>query len=236
MLKWGQVATVTGSEIVSRASYYSGTTWYNVYLPVAHGWTVRRDRWSGPNTKTRISYTVDNYRGEITVNGREYVDGVVLADQRRPQRARCVTSFAYDLDRDESGNWIGALRPRLRVGMAVWSLLVIVWLAIAVAVATGVAADLASVDISPGGTARVSGNDTTQTVHCNDGHLTVSGNSNTVTVDGHCAGLAVAGNSNTVTVDSADTITLSGIRNRVIYHSGSPKIVTGGMSNRATSG
>ena len=69
LLKWGQVATVTGSEIVSRASYYSGTTWYNVYLPVAHGWTVRRDRWSGPNTKTRISYTVDNYRGEITLNG-----------------------------------------------------------------------------------------------------------------------------------------------------------------------
>jgi len=105
-----------------------------------------------------------------------------------------VTSFAYDLDRDESGNWIGALRPRLRVGMAVWSLLVIGWLAIAVATATGFAADLASVDISPGGAAHVSGNDTTKTVHCNDGH------------------------------------------NQVIYHSGSPKIVTGGMSNRATSG
>ena len=30
---------------------------------------------------------------------------------------------------------------------------------------------------------RASGNDTTKTVHCNDGHLTVSGNSNTVTVD-----------------------------------------------------
>jgi Protein of unknown function (DUF3060) len=86
-------------------------------------------------------------------------------------------------DRDESGNWTGGLRPRLKVGMAVWSLLVIVWLGIGIATATGFAADLASVDISPGGSARVSGNDTTKTVHCNDGHLTVSGNSNTVTVD-----------------------------------------------------
>jgi hypothetical protein len=37
LLKWGQVATVTGTEVLSRGTYYSGTTSYNVYLPVAHG-------------------------------------------------------------------------------------------------------------------------------------------------------------------------------------------------------
>jgi hypothetical protein len=72
-----------------------------------------RDRYSGPNVKTRISYTLDNCQGELAVSGREYTDGVVLADQRDPARARCVTSFAYDLDRDASGNWVGRLRPRL---------------------------------------------------------------------------------------------------------------------------
>jgi hypothetical protein len=36
LLKWGQVASVTGTEVLSRGTYYSGTTSYNVYLPVAH--------------------------------------------------------------------------------------------------------------------------------------------------------------------------------------------------------
>jgi hypothetical protein len=54
------------------------------------------------------------------VRGREYTDGVVLADPHKPSRALCVTTFAYDLDRDESGNWVGRLRPRLVVGMVVW--------------------------------------------------------------------------------------------------------------------
>lgn len=36
--------------------------------------------------------------------GREYIDGVILADQREPRRALCVTSFPYDLDRDGTGH------------------------------------------------------------------------------------------------------------------------------------
>jgi hypothetical protein len=47
LLKWGQVATVTGTQIISRGTYYSGTTYYNVRLPVAHGWTVERSWYSG---------------------------------------------------------------------------------------------------------------------------------------------------------------------------------------------
>jgi len=89
LLKWGQVATIIGTETLSRGTYYSGTTWSNVYLPVAHGWTVTRQRWSGPSTKTRIRYTLGGYQGELVVRGREYIDGVVVADQRRPARALC---------------------------------------------------------------------------------------------------------------------------------------------------
>jgi hypothetical protein len=151
LIKWGQVATVTGTEMLSRGTYYSGTTWSNVYLPVAHGWTVTRQRWSGPSTKTRIRYTLNSYQGQLVVRGREYIDGVVLADQRNPARALCVTSFAYDLDRDESGNWIGKLRPRLQVGMACWLVIVAGWLALAALVATNAVAGGGATTSAPGG-------------------------------------------------------------------------------------
>jgi Protein of unknown function (DUF3060) len=235
-----RIRLVTGSESVSRGTYYNGTTWWNSYLPRAHGWTVMRDRYSGPNVKTRISYTLDNYQGELAVSGREYTDGVVLADQRDPARARCVTSFAFDLDRDASGNWVGRLRPRLKVGMAVWLVIVVAWLALAVAAVTGYASELATsirtVTIDPGGTARISGNDVTKLVNCNDGHLFVGGNSVTVTAHGHCAALTVSGNGSIVTVDSADTIAVSGINDRVTFHSGSPQIHKAGINNTVGQG
>jgi hypothetical protein len=101
LLKWGRVATVTvtvtvtdtDTETLSRATYYSGTTWYNVNLPMAHGWTVTRQRWSGPNSKTKVSYTLDGHPGDLVVRGRKYADGVILADERHPARACCVTAL-----------------------------------------------------------------------------------------------------------------------------------------------
>src|SRR5947209_10958211 len=77
LLRWGRVATV-----VSRATHHGGTTWYNVYLPVAHGWHVTRRRWSGPNTTTAIRYVLDDRDGSLVVRGREYANGVILADDR----------------------------------------------------------------------------------------------------------------------------------------------------------
>ena len=155
LLQWGRVATVTGSELLARGTYYSGTTWSNVWLPQAHGWTVTRNLWSGPNTKTRVSYTLDGYHGALELSGRAYDDGVVLADQRAPARASCVSSFAYDLDRDESGNWTGRLRTRLKLGMVVWAIIVIAWLAAGVGVSTGIAKDLFATRLDHGGTGSV---------------------------------------------------------------------------------
>ena len=231
LLKWGQVATVTGTEMLSRGTYYSGTTWSNVYLPVAHGWKVTRQRWSGPSTKTRIRYTLNGYQGELVVRGREYIDGVVLADQRNPARARCVTSFAYDLDRDESGNWLGRLRPRLKVGMICWLVIVIGWLALAAIVAANIATGAAAITSAPGGKIKVGGNNTTQALVCNDSHVTVGGNSNTITATGHCASLTVSGSSNQVSIESADTISTSGVGNAITYQSGTPRVTTAGVSN-----
>ena len=234
LLKWGQVATVTGTETLSRGTYYSGTTWYNVYLPVAHGWTVTRERWSGPNTKTQVRYRLGGYQGQLVVGGREYSDGVVLADQRHPERARCVTSFAYDLDRDERGDWVGKLRPRLCLGMAVWLVIVAGWVALAVVAAVGAAADMTAggggASVPTGGKLSVGGNNVTKTIACNDGYLSVGGNANTITVTGHCVRLTVSGNGNQVTVDDADSITASGVSNQVTFHSGSPQIHNAGIS------
>src|SRR6185436_2859201 len=78
--------------------------------------------------KTRVRYQLDGYQGELTVAGREYIDGVIVADQRKPERALCVTSFPYDLNRDSSGNWTGRLRVRLVIGMVFWLLVMIGWL------------------------------------------------------------------------------------------------------------
>lgn len=240
LLRWGRVAQVIESEISSRATYYGGTTYSNVWLPQAHGWTVTRQLWSGPSTTTVVRYALDGYQGELKVRGRSYDDGVILADARHPDRALCVSSFPYDLDRDQSGNWVGRLRAHLVVGMVFWLLIVVVgWLGAAVWISTGAAARMmvedSAVRLDPGSTLRLSDSGP-QTVYCNDGHLVVSGGATPVTVHGHCASLEVAGIDAVVTVDAADVVILNGIDNQVTYHSGSPKIVSGGIDNTAIRG
>jgi hypothetical protein len=224
LLKWGQVATVTSSHIASRATYYSGTTWGMAPLPIAHGWQVRRPFYSGPNTKTNIRYALNGVQGELTVSGREYVDGVVLADTRNPARALCVTSFAYDLDRDETGNWIGRIRPRLLLGMVVWLIVVIGWVSLATGLVTGRlfgfdfggdgSADT-SASVPKGGSLTVGPTSHVRTVACDDGSLTLSAPNGTYTVTGHCASLTLTSYNSHLTADSANTITVSGYGNMV---------------------
>lgn len=195
---------------------------------------------SGPNTKTKVSYTLDGHRGDLVVRGREYADGVILADERNPARARCVTAFAYDLDRDETGNWVGKLRPRLRVGMACWLVIVLGWLVLAGLAATGSrttpTGDSPAAPVPQAGTLQVSGTRTTKMVPCNGGYLSVTGVDNTVTVTGHCTSVSVSGKGNRVTIDSTDAISSSGTGNVVIYHWGSPQIANAGTSNTVQQG
>jgi hypothetical protein len=225
LLKWGEVATVNGAETLTRGTYYSGTTWYNAYLPVASGWTVQRPRYSGPSTKTKVSYRVGDYQGDIVVRGREYPDGVVLADSRKPSRALCVTAFAYDLDRDESGNWVGRLRPRLVVGMVVWLVVMIGWLTLAgfVAVATANHHDGPQTATRSNGV-DVVGNDKMATYACDGGDIDIVGDDNAVTVTGHCRKVRVSGDDNSITLETADSIRTSGNHNVVTYRSGTPAI------------
>lgn len=167
---------------------------------------------------------------------------MILADDRNPARARCVTSFAYDLDRDESGDWVGRLRPRLLVGMACWLALVTGWLALAGLAGNGFRTDYRARDetrattVPRAGTLELSGTSTSKTIPCNDGHLSVSGAMNAITITGHCASLKVPGNENRVTVDSADAVSTSGTGNRVTYHWGSPEVVDAGTANAVRQG
>lgn len=69
------------------------------------------------------------------------------------------------------------------------------------------------------------------TIDCNDGNLRLEGDNNTYTVTGHCRRLDVSGSANRVTVDSADTISVFGDDNAMVYHSGSPTINKTGNNN-----
>ncbi|MCW2690766.1 MAG: hypothetical protein JWR37_5656 [Mycobacterium sp.] len=80
---------------------------------------------------------LDGYQGDLVVGGREYIDGVILADQRNPSRALCVTSFLCDLNRDDAGDWAGRLRPRLQIGMACWLVIMVAWIAAAAVLVRG---------------------------------------------------------------------------------------------------
>lgn len=232
LLKWGEVATVDGAETLTRGTYYSGTTWYNAYLPVASGWTVQRPRYSGPSTKTKISYRLGDYQGDIVVRGREYTDGVVLADPRKPSRALCVTAFAYDLDRDECGNWVGRLRPRLVVGMVVWLVVMIGWLTLAAFVGV----TLNHPDGPPTATRSngvdVVGNDKMAAYACDGGDIDIVGDDNAVTVTGHCRKVRVSGDDNSITLETADSIRTSGNHNVVTYRTGAPAITNFDDSNQ----
>ena len=69
------------------------------------------------------------------------------------------------------------------------------------------------------------------TIDCNNGNVKLDGDNNTYTITGHCRRLEVFGSANHVTVDSADTISVFGDDNAMIYHSGSPTINKTGNNN-----
>jgi hypothetical protein len=78
--------------------------------------------------KTADVASVGTY-GELTLHGLPYDDGVILADSRRPNRALCVSSFPYDLERDQSGNWVGQVAPRVITGSVLMIAVLVVWTA-----------------------------------------------------------------------------------------------------------
>ena len=128
LLRWGKVADVVGTSVIREGTYYSGTTYNNMIIPVAHGWLVERSVYNGPKVVTRIRYRLGGSEHELIFGGRAYEDGVILAHSRQPELALCVSSFPYDLHCDNDGNWLGTLRTGLRVGMIAMTLFVAAWI------------------------------------------------------------------------------------------------------------
>lgn len=90
--------------------------------------------------------------------------------------------------------------------------------------------------VAPGETVRVGGIQARQTLACQDGIVEVSGVSNTIVVTGNCRRVSVSGIENVVTVDTSQAITVSGMNNRVVFHTGSPQIDKSGMANTVEQG
>jgi hypothetical protein len=141
LLKWGEPAAIVDRDVKSVGTYYSGTTVQNVRMAQAHGWKVERSWYSGPVTKTVVDYELRGTRGSLTIRGLPYDNGVILADSRKPERALCVSSFPYDLERDASGNWTGHVPTRVKVGAILMLDLLIGW-TVAMTLICGNAANL----------------------------------------------------------------------------------------------
>ena len=128
LLRWGVSGHVMAAVPLDVGTYYSGTTYQNVRLPIARGWRVARQFYSGPGTKTKLSYQLGGTSGELTLRGREYIDGVILVDSRKPSRAACVTAIPFDLsERTPSGDWTGDLRFGTIFGAVAMLVFVVAW-------------------------------------------------------------------------------------------------------------
>jgi len=106
ILRWGRVATVTKTE-----SGISGTTNHNVPMRQARGWDVTTQLYTGSSITTTISYLADGQTGSIRIRGLPYVDGVVLADSRKPSRAMEVSQFPHAVRPGLDGRLVGRLAP-----------------------------------------------------------------------------------------------------------------------------
>jgi hypothetical protein len=59
---------------------------------------------------------------------------------------------------------------------------------------------------------------------------------NTVVLTGRCTRVDISGIQNTVTIDEAGVIDVSGMNNKVVFHSGSPKLNESGIDNTVQRG
>jgi hypothetical protein len=89
---------------------------------------------------------------------------------------------------------------------------------------------------TPGQPVTVTGINENRTIACHGNSVTVQGIQNTVTITGHCTSITVSGIQNTITVDAVDTIGVSGMENRLTFHSGEPQISNSGSDNTVEQG
>lgn len=105
ILRWGREAVVTRTDSRTSGGFR------NVPVRQAHGWVVDSRLFTGTGTTTVISHELDGRPGRLTLRGLPYVDGVVLADSRHPERGMVVSQFPHPVRPGPDGQWAGALSP-----------------------------------------------------------------------------------------------------------------------------
>ncbi|MCW2779846.1 MAG: hypothetical protein JWR35_295 [Marmoricola sp.] len=127
LLRWGEVATRLQESVEDVGTYYSGVTYQNMRVPIAHGWDVDRGFYNGPGTKSKVRYSLNGTEGELTIRGRGGESGVILANTRKPHIAYNVSSFPYDLKRTSTGDWTGEVGTKLVVGSLTMTVILVGW-------------------------------------------------------------------------------------------------------------
>ncbi|WP_372735251.1 hypothetical protein [Nocardioides sp.] len=118
LLRWGEVATVSAFSPVT-GRFGSSTTYSNVRLRSARGWSLDRSSYSGSGFTTDVAYTLDGFSGTVRVRGRAYEGDVVLADSRRPEHAVAVRDFPHDLTPGPDGRWPGDVPTGVWAGIVI---------------------------------------------------------------------------------------------------------------------
>lgn len=119
VLRWGEVARVTGVE---RSG--SATTYTNVPMRRGRGWDVRWRSYTGPGAVSTVSFAVGAAEGVLRLRGAPYDGAIVLADPRNPRRALCLSQVAVGVRPDEAGR----LPRSLTLGE--WAVTALTWLSL----------------------------------------------------------------------------------------------------------
>lgn len=113
-----QAEGVTVSSTTSTSSSYK-----NWNLPVARGWQVTYEAYTGSGTMTTLRFVTDDGRtGSAEVKGRPYESGVVLYHPAT-LRAHCVSAFRCAPHPDARGAWQPGLSVPLIIRVSITALL-----------------------------------------------------------------------------------------------------------------
>ena len=113
-----QAAEVKLLSTVSTSSSYK-----NWNLPVARGWKVTYDSYTGSGTRSSLEFTTDDGQvGSAEVKGRPYESGVVLYDPDSLV-GQCVCRFRCAPHPDARGRWQPGLSVGLTIRVAITALL-----------------------------------------------------------------------------------------------------------------
>ncbi|MBW2528420.1 MAG: hypothetical protein JRI23_29865 [Deltaproteobacteria bacterium] len=110
------------------SSNSTGSSYKNWNLPVARGWEVTYEPYTGSGTKTSLQFlTADGRTGAATVKGRPYESGVVLYHPVT-MRAHCVSDFRCAPRPNARGQWQPGLSISVIIRACITGLVLGLWL------------------------------------------------------------------------------------------------------------